>query len=619
MAAKRFSIASWWENVWTARRMETKLFVVFVMLLVLPMGALSYVSASRYSASIERNTVDYLFQISEKMIGKLDDYITDLERISVVPFYLDEIKEGLKASNRMFGEKAAVASASGAAAGGVLSGEALMRLEVQMKLNESIYFLNNIKMETNTVYLFDQYGTPYTAMKSSGSRMDLVYAYKEWKRMADSARGLPVLVSTQSVSSLPADRRYVFTVVREILDAYRPIGMIAIDANIKVIEDMVRDLDRTTRGTTYIFDGNGRVIFDSGKKYIGEPLPRHELFVRASGKSGSFRAEIDGRDVLAIYNTSDKTGWKMLITVPRDDLVRDAMRTRSFTIAAGSVIVGFALAISLILIFALTRPLRTLVRLMREVQNGNMDVAFPVRRPDEAGLVGRAFNRMVDRIRSLIEDIYRAEQRKKQAQLEALQNQINPHFIYNTLESIRMTAEIHRAPEVGDMAHLLGRLIRYGVGSATETVPLKEEFEHLRMYVQLLNYRYGNRFTLRLPESGPDPEMPVMKLLFQPIVENAVYHGLDEKGRMEIVVDYRSDGRIHEFIVRDDGIGMTEDALRRQREKLERSSNADKGGIGLRNVHERLKLRYGESFGLHIDSRPGCGTSVTVRWPVQLT
>ena len=148
MAAKRFSIASWWENVWTAKRMETKLFVVFVMLLVLPMGALSYVSASRYSASIERNTVDYLFQISEK----IDDYITDLERISVIPFYLDEIKEGLKASNRMFGEKADVASAVGVATEGVLSDEALMRLEVQMKLNESIYFLNNIKMETNTVY-----------------------------------------------------------------------------------------------------------------------------------------------------------------------------------------------------------------------------------------------------------------------------------------------------------------------------------------------------------------------------------------------------------------------------------------------------------------------------------
>jgi len=621
------ALARWRTRLWTAQRMETKLFVVFLLLLVLPIGALGYVSADRYSSSIEQNTVNYMAQLAENMMSKLDDYITDLEKISVIPYYLEEIKAGLKASNR-FGladaavgdgelrETAGIPAAEEGASRGVLSEEALRRLEIQMRLNNSIHFLNNIKVGTNTVYLFDQHGTPYMAVKNSSMRTDLSEAYVRWKQLASEASGFPVLVSTQPVSSLPRDTRYVFTVVRDILDAYQPIGMIAIDANIRVIENVVRDLDSTTRGFTYILDRNGRVIYDSGRRYLGEPLPDGELFTRAAGPAGSFHAVADGREVLVIYKTSEKTGWKMLIAIPRSELIAGAVRTRNFTLVAAAAILGFALLISLILIYALTRPLRNLVRVMREVQGGNMDVVFPVRGPDEIGLVGSAFNRMIVRIKQLIEDIRQAEQRKKEAQLKALQNQINPHFIYNTLETIRMTAVLNDDMEVADMARLLGGLIRYNISSATETVTLRKEFEHLQMYVRLLNYRYGDRFTLRLPEGGADPEMPVMKLLFQPIVENAVYHGLKKNGRMEIAIDYRRVGRDHQFILRDNGAGMTPEALRRQREKLDRPDGETDGkGIGLRNVHERLKLRYGAAYGLHIESDPGLGTAVTVRIP----
>ena len=644
---------TWREKIWYGQRMETKLFAVFLLLLVLPIGVLSYVSANRYSASIEQHTVDYMTQLSANMMSKLDDYITDLEKISIIPYYLEEIKNGLKASNQFndeadaaAGEETGTGAKTGAHGGssagihegtdadaragaadpggypggagaprGVLSRDALKRLEIQMRLNNSIHFLNNVKIGTNTVYLFDQYGHPYMAMKSNSMRTDLAEAYARWKAQASAARGLPVLVSTQSVTSPPADTRYVFTVVRDILDAYRPIGMIAIDANIKVIENIVRDLDDTTGGTTFIFDQEGRVIFDSGKRHLGALMPDHVLFVRASGPSGSFYADWEGREVLAIYDTSEKTGWKMVIAIPRGELIGNAMRIRTFTTAAAIVIVGLALVISLILIYALTRPLRSLVHLMKEVQGGNMDVTFPVRGPDEIGLVGSAFNRMIARIKSLIEDIYRAEQRKKEAQLEALQNQINPHFIYNTLETIRMTAVVNDDGEVANMAHLLGKLLRYGISAATETVPLRKEFEHLRMYVRLLNYRYGDRFTLRLPETGVDPDMPVMKLLFQPIVENAVYHGLRDDRRMEIAIDYRRSGREHQFTIRDNGTGMTPEELGRLREKLERPPEGETRGLGLRNVHERLKLRYGEAYGLRLDSERDAGTVVTVRWP----
>jgi two-component system sensor histidine kinase YesM len=225
---------------------------------------------------------------------------------------------------------------------------------------------------------------------------------------------------------------------------------------------------------------------------------------------------------------------------------------------------------------------------------------------------------MIVRVKSLVDDVYLAGQRKKEAELEALQNQINPHFIYNTLESIRMTAVINDDVEVSDMTQLLGKLLRYGMGTGTETVPLAMELEHLNMYMQLLNYRYGNRFVLEIV-NVTDSELPVMKLLFQPIVENAVYHGMDEsKPSMNIRLAYEQSGTDHLFTITDDGVGMSEANLVRLRRRLNepKEEHENNGrGIGLRNVHERLKLLFGEGYGISIESMEGAGTAVSVRMP----
>lgn len=603
-------------------RMEGKLFIVFLFLIILPIGVLSYISAERYSASIERNTVTYVSQISDKMISKLDDYMEDMKKISIIPSYLDEIKEGLKISNRYYESlplQMNDADELSDKASGVLSGEELQLLR---RIEGSIYFLNNIKSTgSNSVYLFDRYGHYYFTTRSEGIRTDLKSVYEEWRALAYKTHGEPVLVSTQEVSGRSGNR-YVFSVVREIIDTnFESLGMIAVDANIDVIENIVKDLDSATHGTTLIVDNEGRVVFDSEKKYLAQNLQSSELLERASGTEGSFHTVIDGVPVLSIYGESHNTGWKIFISIPQDKLMGDATRIRNVTVLSAFAIIGFALLISMIFTFTLTKPLRSLVRLMKTVQTGNLEVTFPVRGRDEIGLVGSAFNRMIVRVKSLVDDVYLAGQRKNEAELEALQNQINPHFIYNTLESIRMTAVINDDTEVSDMTQLLGKLLRYSIGPGTETVPLAKELEHLEIYLHLLNYRYGNRFVLSLPDGGLDPQMPVMKLLFQPIVENAVYHGLDEtKPLMTIRIAYEEVGADCLFKIADDGVGMDEATLRRLRGSLnepQRKLSEGGRGIGLRNVHERLKLRFGESYGISIDSALGVGTQVSVRFPIE--
>lgn len=468
---------------WWPERMESKLIIVFVFLIILPIGVLTYVAAQRYSNSIERNTVTFVSQLSDQMMGKMDDYIEDMKKISIIPSYQADIMEGLKMSNGFYGGQ----SGGEAGGSGVLTEQERTRLAIDRKIGSSIYFINNIKSSTNVVYLFDVYGHPYFAIKNTAIRSDLQDVLPRWTQLAEDANGTPVLVSTQDVAGRATSSRYVFTVVRKIIDprTFESIGMIAIDANIGVIDNIIKDLDKSTHGKTLVVDESGSVVYDSDKSLIGQNLKNSELMPGALTEQGSFHTKIDGKGVLAIFKESSVTGWKVLITIPEDELMADALRTRTYTIAAALAIMAFALLISLVLVFAITRPLRGLVRMMKEVQTGNLDVAFPVVSRDEAGLVGSAFNRMIDRIKTLIQDIYAVEERKKEAELQSLQHQINPHFIYNTLESIRMTAVLSDNKEVAKMTQLLGKLLRYSIHGGLESVPIAKEWEHLGIYVQL--------------------------------------------------------------------------------------------------------------------------------------
>ncbi|WP_438434217.1 sensor histidine kinase [Gorillibacterium sp. sgz500922] len=612
---------------WPDWRMEAKMFVVFLVLLIIPIGIVTQLSAERYSRSIETNTVSYTSQIAIKMLDKLDDYIEDMKKISIIPSYLDAIQSGLRQSNEFYGDQKQAGTLNPGAgldtgmSNSVLTDMERRRLDMQVQIENSIYFITNLKTGTNTVYLFDLHGNPYYVMKNSIPRSDLAKAYPDWKRMAETANGAPRLTSTQEVSDAINRKRIVFTVVRQIIDtSFSPIGMIAIDANISVIENIVKDLDLTTHGTTLILDEQNRVIYDSQKQYLTQNLGEREAWTQKPGSEGSFHTTVNGQKELIIYRKSPETGWRIFISIPQKQLMAEADRIRRNTLVAGTGFVSFAMLISIILIYALNRPLRSLVGKMKEVQRGNLNVMFPVRRRDETGMVGMAFNRMIQRVGQLIEEIHRMEQRKKKVELESLQHQINPHFIYNTLESIRMTAVLHDDTEVADMSRLLGKLLRYSIHQGMETVPVTQEWEHLEMYVGLLNYRYGNnRFELTLPADDLS-RVRVIKLMFQPIVENSINHGQDnQNSKMAIVIGYEREGDDAVFTITDSGVGMSEATLAELRESLDGVDTEDgkRKGIGMRNVHERIRLRYGSRYGLSIDSVVGQGTRVTIRLPYE--
>ena len=236
--------------------------------------------------------------------------------------------------------------------------------------------------------------------------------------------------------------------------------------------------------------------------------------------------------------------------------------------------------------------------------------------------MGRGFNRMVRKINNLINSVYLAQINEKQTKMDALQIQINPHFLYNTLETIRMLAEINDDSDVAKISETLGRLLRYGVDIFNTQATMKDELEHLRNYIFIQNYRFSNKFEVNIDVDDEILNMPVIKLIIQPIVENAIYYGLEGKNGKSCINIYgiRQDNSIIISIM-DNGRGMDEETLERVKrgiysDEKQELKKGKKRSIGLRNVNERIKLKYGVQYGLELESTENIGTCVKINLPV---
>lgn len=623
--------------------MDRKLFLVFLLLTTLPLSLIGYITYHNYSRSLEEKTTAFSTNMLDSVMIRIDDYIEDMVRISSVPAYQDEIKQNLIRSNRYYEQRGLAGGKNGTDA---LPDEFNLLLSIQRGIEGNISFINQIKRGANSVYIFDQYGNVYYSTASGNVRLSLKDSYKLWLDNAEGSGGEARLIGTQRYMSNLQSEKYAFTVVRKVLDkSLRPIGMIAVDANTSVIEDGIRELDEVTSGSSFIIDGDGTVVYDSKPGRTATNVKDDPAVLKAVGEKGSFYDEQDGVKRLYMYTTSPNTQWKVITSIPVSELTRDALVVRNVTLVATVITLVVALLISVFMSFALTNPLRKLMRLMKNVREGDLNVQFQVKFRDEIGQLGYQFNRMIGHIGQLISDIYQMETKKKEAELQALQNQINPHFMYNTLESIRMTAEVNDDQDAADMLAILGKLLRYSISDLNEEVTLADEIVHVRNYVELLHYRYPGRFNLSIDVSPELEPYPLVKLILQPIVENAVYHGMDDsKSIMTISIDGRTDKEDVLLTVSDNGIGMEPDRLRellsgigeskgqdgadsrkrnakrgedgaRAASESENAGRRGFGGIGLRNVNERLKLNYGNRYDMSIRSAPGEGTAITLKLP----
>jgi two-component system, sensor histidine kinase YesM len=310
---------------------------------------------------------------------------------------------------------------------------------------------------------------------------------------------------------------------------------------------------------------------------------------------------------------------KVISFIPVDSLLRDTKNLRDFTVLLAVVFLLAAGLLAFFFSYRISQPLDRLKKKMMLVQRGDFQQTVPVESQDEIGQLSRGFNRMTEEINRLLKEVYEIGLKEKEAELAALQSQINPHFIYNTLESINMMAVRKENYEVSDMVSALGRMLRYTVDKYDRLVFLQEELDSVASYVKIQKMRYGDRLRVVFEVEEGVQHFLIPKLLLQPLVENAIFHGIGDKeeGGTIWISALRFDDDLL-ISVRDDGTGMTEEQMESLRDSLASPLPLESGkhGLALRNIYQRLILMFGMEYVLELDASPGKGTAFTITIPV---
>ena len=297
------------------------------------------------------------------------------------------------------------------------------------------------------------------------------------------------------------------------------------------------------------------------------------------------------------------------------ELMRRADAARGIYLLIALALFLAALALAYLLSNEITKPIKALERSMKEVEKGNFaHAALAVREENEIGHLSRNFNMMTEEIQNLIEQRDREQQIKRKSELKALQSQINPHFLYNTLDSIIWMAEWGKNQEVVRMTSSLAKLLRRSISNEQEVVTVAEEAAYTETYLSIQKMRYKDKLEYKILVDPEIMQEKVIKLILQPLVENAIYHGIkykEGKGLIQIRGFRKGDQMI--LLVQDDGKGMDVEALAHIFEKHTRDTRSN--GVGLNNVNERIQLYYGEEYGISFQSSPGKGTEAAIRLP----
>ncbi|MBB6670030.1 cache domain-containing sensor histidine kinase [Cohnella nanjingensis] len=584
--------------------LKNRLLVALLLISLIPIVVVVVVTSRNYASLVERQVQEVSANVLERSMIRMSNQLEEIGRVSEYIAY-----------QQMAGADASLSFLKRYVPSGSESDYDRLRNERDFRSATESLLLSHDYIEG--LYLFAEDGTVFSSTK--GSELQLGYApfESEWyKRTLERQGGMYVDELAHHDFLLP-DRMSI-TFSRALYDpkTKQRIGVLLMNCGANLFDELKNGVLADQRIT---------VLSRTGGKLYGSGIKDAEPFVPEEA-SGS---RVDKRgDELYVYDTFSTYDWRMVISVSLASVTKQVRSTQTFAIGFGACWAVVAVALSLWIANAFSKPVSRIAVLMKNYDKGLHPQASLQRyksRTDEIGILYGQYANMLTQIDTLIRERYHSQFIAMSAKMKALEAQINSHFLFNTLATINSIAVLEDVDSIAEMSKALGDMFRYSIKLNRDEVTLREELEHVRNYIRIQSYRYGDKvgWELGIPPGLENATM--LKLLLQPLVENAVFHGLEaKKGKGSVRISAGEDERGVWIEVADDGLGIDGAKLARLREMLDSppafeqlgAEGGDSRSIGIYNVHARITLFYGKPYGIEAFSAgKGEGATIRIRLP----
>lgn len=566
-------------------------FLMVIAVLIFLMIALSFTKNSIYE-----NSISYMTKIIQQMNYDIDQYIDYMENTSSL------IAKSSDVARYLFDEQQSEEEFD----------DEKKRIVTQFRtIMESRGDISNVAAVANN--------GRYIVNGDNGKLTDYINIEElDWYQAAMKSKNGIAVSSSHVQNAIEDNYKWVITLSRALVNNQtgEREGVFFVDLNYSAISDLCNNNTIGTKGYVFILDENGNVIYHPKQQLMyGGLLVEHIDEIMACN-SDYLEIKSNGENKLYTMSKSEKTGWIVVSAVDTTELLKNSKQAQILYFFVAACLLLAVLIISSLLSREITRPIRRLRDSMSMVEKGKFDKAnVEVTTENEIGSLTKSFNVMTERIENLMEENVAAQKEKRKSELRVLQAQINPHFLYNTLDSIIWMSEAGQNEEVVLMTSALARLLRQSISNDKEQVTMAEEMNYVQSYLTIQKLRYKDKLEYSIELEPEIRYVKIIKLAIQPLVENAIYHGLkykESKGNLD-VRGFARGNKVY-ITITDDGGGMDEETLAHIFDEKEKKKKSN--GVGVPNVQRRLQLYYGTDYGITYISRKGAGTVATVTIPL---
>ncbi len=583
------------KHIFKLKSISYKLLIYFLLLILLPIFTISLMGNHYYSKTMSAEINNHTIQMIDQVNNNVEFYLKNIENIIYYLSQDPQVNKFLKNEFKTQKEKA----------------------ETEYEIKRILRSFSEAHTEIGGIMIVNSNDTYISNEMSKISRDS--FSRDVWFKLAYAQPSKIHLISKPLGRNIRAYKDYSSDSVLSVSKAFTDsvtgnfMGTVLIDLKLATIKDVIADVTLGKDGFLYILDGDGNMVY----------APVNPIVYRVNNKwlnsdTNNVTRDIKNNKYKIIYKHSDYTNFKTVGVFSLSKNLQVVTNIRFYIVGIGIVTMVLAFIAALFFTKSIANPLKKLRRLMRKAEEGDLNVRFNYNGRDEIGQLGDSFNRMIDEIRNLIEMVYVEQKSKREAELKTLQAQIKPHFLYNTLDTIQWMAQVHKADDIVEVVDALTKLFRIGINKGNEMISVKEELEHIKSYLIIQKIRYEEKLDYEISFEDSILEYKVIKLILQPLVENAIYHGVKEKrgtGKIYITVEKHEKGIC--LSISDNGAGMSEARLQEIQAMLNSDNLGNRNpGYGTFNVQNRIRLSFGNQYGLSFTSKAGEGTTVRVFHPI---